>query len=325
MTHAVTLIPGSSPSDTPLSAAIVRVLGATGVDIAWERAALDDGKLNPDMLSSMKKTGRALMPYVPVDRDGGAVPPIVQLRRELGVFGNVRPVESVPGLETRHPDVDIIIVRETTEDIYANLEHESIDGVYESFKVTTEAACERITRYAFELAKRRGRKKVTIVHKANIMKKSDGLFLRTGQRVAKDFPGIEVEDVILDALCMKLVLYPERFDVVVCANLFGDIVADLCAGLVGGTTNSPSINVAEGVTVFTTGHGDSAAVAGTENANPVSTLFASVLMLRELGEDDAATKLMSATSKALEDGITPIGLGGDATTTGFADAVIERL
>lgn len=325
MTHSVTLIPGSSTEDTPITAAVVRVLAATGVDIAWERACLDHGELCEPLLASVRKTGQALMPYVPVNRDTGQVPPIVQLRRVLGVYGNIRPVEAVPGLHTRHPNVDIIIVRETTEDIYANLEHESIEGVYESLKVTTEAACERIARYAFELARRRGRKKVTIVHKANIMKKSDGLFLRTGKRVAEEYPGIEAEEVIVDALCMKLVLYPERFDVLVCANLFGDLVADLCAGLVGGTTNSPSVNVADGVKIFTVGHGDPVDVARTERANPVSLFFSSVLMLREFGENPAADRLMKATSDTLEAGVTPIALGGAATTTMFADAVVERL
>ncbi len=325
MSHAVTLIPGSSEDDTPLTAAIVRVLAATGVEITWERACLCDGQVDDELLRRIRRTGRALMPYVPVNRDRGAVPPIVELRRRLGVYGNVRPVETVPGLKTRHPNVDVIIVRETTEDIYANLEHESIEGVYESFKVTTDTACERITRYAFELARRRGRKKVTIVHKANIMKKSDGLFLRTGQRVAAAFPDIEVEDVIVDALCMKLVLHPERFDVVVCANLFGDIVADLCAGLVGGSTNCPSINVAPDAVVFTTGHGDPANINGTENANPVNFLFSCVLMLRELGENPAADRLMKATSDTLEAGVMPIVLGGEATTTAFTDAVVTRL
>jgi isocitrate dehydrogenase (NAD+) len=325
MAHQVTIIPGSSKNDTPLTAAIVRVLAATGVDIAWERACLENGELNEALLSSIRKTGRALLPYIPVDRDSGAVPPIVQLRRELKVYGNLRPVETVPGLHCRHTDVDIIIVRETTEDIYANLEHESIEGVYESFKVTTEAACERIAREAFELAKRRNRKKVTIVHKANIMKKSDGLFLRTGRRVAADYPEIEVEDVIVDALCMKLVLYPDRFDVLVCANLFGDIVADLCAGLVGGNPNCPSINIGEEATVYTMGHGAPAAIAETDRANPMNLLFAAVLLLRDLDENDAADKLMKATSDTLEAGILPIALEGKATASTFADAVIERL
>ncbi|HHH28164.1 MAG TPA: NAD-dependent isocitrate dehydrogenase, partial [Polyangiaceae bacterium] len=294
MAHPVTLIPGFTPDDTPLTRAVAEVVAATGTDIAWKRSGLDGG-VGDQVLADIKATGRALMPYVPVDRSRGAVPPIVELRRKLGVWGNLRPIETVPGLGGRHPDVDILIVRETTEDIYANLEHESIDGVYESFKVTTAKACERITRHAFELARRRGRKKVTIVHKANIMKKSDGLFLRTGQEVAEDFPDIEVEDVIVDALCMKLTLHPEWFDVVVCANLFGDIVADLCAGLVGGVPNCPSLNVADGANIYTVGHGDEPDVANTEKASPTSLFFSAVLMLRDLGENEAADKLMKAT------------------------------
>ncbi len=324
MPHDVTLIPGFSPDDTPLTKAVAAVVAATGAEISWRRTSLADG-VGDDVLDAIKSTGRALMPYVPVDRSRGAVPPIVELRRQLGVWGNLRPIETVPGLGGRHPDVDILIVRETTEDIYANLEHESIEGVYESFKVTTAKACERITRHAFELAKRRGRKKVTIVHKANIMKKSDGLFLRTGRKVAEEFPDIEVEDVIVDALCMKLALYPERFDVVVCANLFGDIVADLCAGLVGGAPNCPSLNVADGASIYTAGHGDKPDIATTENACPTSLFFSAVLMLRDLDEGEAADKLMKATSDTLEAGVRPIALGGEATVTAFAEAVAGRV
>lgn len=324
MPHHVTLIPGLSPDDTPLTRAVAEVVAATGVDITWNKTSLTDG-VNDEVVEAIKDTGRALMPYVPVDRGRGAVPPIVELRRALGVWGNLRPIETVPGLDGRHPDVDILIVRETTEDIYANLEHESIEGVYESLKVTTAKACERITRHAFELAKRRGRKKVTIVHKANIMKKSDGLFLRTGRKVAEDFPDIEVEDVIVDALCMKLALHPEWFDVVVCANLFGDIVADLCAGLVGGVPNCPSLNVADGASVYTVGHGDQPDIAHTEKACPTSLFFSAVLMLRDLDEGDAADKLMKATSDTLEAGDKPIALGGEATVTAFAEAVAGRM
>lgn len=325
MAHAVTLIPGFTPDDTPLTRAVTRVIEAAGVAIDWQRSCLSGGEVCDDLLEAIRSTKRALMPYVPVDRGGGALPPIVELRRRLEVWGNLRPIETVPGLDSRHPDVDIIVVRETTEDIYASLEHESIEGVYESFKVTTEKACERITRHAFELAERRGRDKVTIVHKANIMKKSDGLFLRTGMRVAEAFPNIEVEDVIVDALCMKLALHPEHFDVIVCANLFGDILADLCAGLVGGVPNSPSINVADDATIYTVGHGDQASVARTESACPTSLFFSAILMLRDLGESDAADRLMKATSDTLEAGVKPVALGGQAGATAFADAVAARL
>jgi isocitrate dehydrogenase (NAD+) len=325
MPHSVTLLVGPAGQDAPITQAVTRIVAAAGAKIDYKPTVIAGAEVTADTLQAVRATGRALMPYVPVDRAAGDVPPIVTLRRELGVWGNLRPVESVPGLGGRHPDVDILVVRETTEDIYANLEHESIEGVYESFKVTTAAACERIARHAFELAVRRGRKKVTIVHKANIMKKSDGLFLRTGQRVAEEFAGIEVEDVIVDALCMKLVLQPERFDVVVCANLFGDIVADLCAGLVGGRPNSPSINVADEATIYTVGHGDPADVANTEDACPTSLLFSAIILLRDLDENDAADRMMQAVSSTLESGTKPTALGGQATTTAFADAVIARL
>ena len=325
MAHAVTLVLGSTNEDSPLIAAITSIVAAAGADIQWERASLADGEVCAELLDTLKKNGRALMPYVPVNRTTGDVPPIVKLRRELGVFANIRPVQSVAGMTSRHQNVDLVVVRETTEDIYANLEHESIEGVYESFKVTTETACERIAHQAFKFATRTGRKKVTIVHKANIMKKSDGLFLRTGRRVAAEYPDIEVEDVIVDALCMKLVLYPQQFDVLVCANLFGDIVADLCAGLVGGPHNSPSINLAKDVTIYTVGHGDPADIAFTDNASPTGLLFSSILMLRDLGEQAAADRIMQATCKTLEGSTVPTAMGGQATTTEFAKALIASM
>lgn len=325
MAHTVTLIPGyESQDDTPLTTAVIRMLEATGVAFDWKRACLD-GSACGDVLTSVKETGRALMPYIPVDRARGDVPPIVQLRRELGVFANLRPVQSMPGLAKRHPDVDVLVVRETTEDVYANLEHASIEGVYESIKVTTEAACERIARHAFELARRMKREKVTVVHKANIMKKSDGLFLRVGRRVAEDYPSVEMEDVIVDALCMKLVLRPSDFDVLVCANLFGDIVADLCAGLVGGGDNCPSVNIADDARIYTVGHGQSAEAAASAEASATSLLFAGILMLRDLGEPAAADRLMKAASDTLEAGVLPPSAGGTATAAVFADAVVSRL
>ncbi|MCA9618400.1 MAG: NAD-dependent isocitrate dehydrogenase [Myxococcales bacterium] len=327
MAHAVTLIcpsMASGESQSPVASGVTRAIAATGVEIEWQRVGWQPNDIGA-VVARIRETGHALLPYLAFDRSRGEAAPIVSLRRALSVWGNIRPVECVPGLKTRHPAVDILVVRETTEDIYASLEHESIEGVYESLKVTTKAACERIARHAFELARARGREKVTIVHKANIMKKSDGLFLSTGRRVAEEFPDIEVEDMIVDALCMKLVLSPQRFDVLVCANLFGDIVADLCAGLVGGSHNSPSINIADGARVYTVGHGDPADVALTERASPTSLFFAAVLMLRDLGENGAADRLMKATSDALEQGHVPLALGGSATTTAFADAVVGLL
>jgi isocitrate dehydrogenase (NAD+) len=270
-----------------------------------------------NLLTSARKTGIMLMAYERGQRDTGELPPIVILRKELAVFANLRPLRTIPAIPARHKNVDLIVVRETTEDIYAHLEHESLPGVFESFKVTTEKACERIARYAYETAIRLGRKKVTIVHKANIMKLSDGMFLRVGRQVAAEFPQIETEDCIVDALCMKLIINPEQFDVLLCGNLFGDIVSDLCTGLVGGASNAPSINISENVAIFTAGHGDSQDLMGTGRGNPLTLLLPVISMLRHLGEVEAAARLEKAITAAIETGTKPFALGGEASLQTF--------
>lgn len=235
-----------------------------------------------------------IMGYQNVPQNG--LPYIVRLRKALDCYANIRPIQTMPGLPSRLPNVDILVVRESTEDIYAQLEHESIPGVFESLKVTTRAACERIARFAFETARDQGRAKVTIVHKANIMKKSDGMFLSVARSVAQEYPDIDVDDCIVDALCMKLVLHPEWFDVLLCGNLFGDIVSDLGAGLVGGTRNCPSINIGANTSVFTTGQ-------VPEDAVDLSLFQSTVLMLKHLGEQDAAQSLQRSIHAALLEGL----------------------
>lgn len=323
MGHDVTLVPGDSPAAL---AACRRILDASGVDLRWHEHATEEGRPTEALLDSANRTLAVLMGHQVGRRDKGEPAPIVHLRRALGVFANLRPVHGVEGIPTRFPDTDLVVVRETTEDIYASLEHESIPGTFESLKVTTRGGCERIARYAFDTARRLGRRKVTIVHKANIMKRSDGLFLSVAREIAREYPDIETEDCIVDALCMKLVRDPTQFDVLVCGNLFGDIVADLCAGLVGGRCNAPSINVGrEGGRLFTTGHGDLPEDRGTEHANPASLCFSGVLLLRHLGEHDAADRVMRALSSTLAAGIKARALGGSATAAEYADAVIARL
>ena len=290
MSYAVTLVPGDV-TGRAVTDAVKRMVAATGVTIDWEE--VPSGAVSDELIESALRTGMVLMDYQRGDRDRGGLAPIVELRKALQAFANVRPVQSVRGLPTRFDDVDIVIVRETTEDVYAHLEHESIPGTFESLKVTTQAACERIARHAFDYAREHGRKKVTVVHKANIMKKSDGLFLRTAREVAADYPDIEVEDRIVDALCMQLILYPERFDVLLAGNLFGDIVADLACGLVGGPANCPSITVAPGVRVFSAPQDHS----GDGGGNPLAVAWPAVILLRHLGEVPAADALM----RALED------------------------
>lgn len=326
MAHPVTLLPGEAGESTRFVDETLRILEATGVEIDWEVHPTRNHELTEAFVDSARETGVVLLPFLRGRRDEGLPAPIVQIRRAFNVFANIRPVHSLEGFADRFTGVDVMVVRETTEDIYTSLEHESIKGMFEGLKVTTEAACERIARYGFDLASRMGRKKVTTVHKANIMKKSDGLFLRTAQRVAEDYPEIEHEDRIVDALCMQLTMYPERFDVLLCANLFGDIVADLAAGLVGGRANCPSVNVGQdGVQIFTVGHGDALSIANSDSGNPMSLLFSAVLMFREIGEHKAADRLMDAVQRCLTAGVLPMASGGNATLREFSDAVRERL
>ena len=326
MAHDVTLLPGEAGGNPRILDATLELIAATGVEIAWDVHPTRDHELTDAFLASARRTGLVLLPFLRGKRDVGLPAPIVQIRRALGCYANVRPVHALPGLNERFPELDVIVVRETSEDIYTGFEHESVKGMFEGLKVTTEAACERIARYAFELARAQGRRKVTTVHKSNIMKKSDGLFLRTAQRVATEYPDIEHDERIVDALCMQLVMYPERFDILLCANLFGDIVADLAAGIGGGRGNCPSMNhSSEGVRIFSVGHGDDLDVENSERANPMSLLFSSVLMLRELGEADAADRLMAAVTGALEAGVRPVLSGGSADLATFSAAVRERL
>ena len=314
----VTAVFGDSP-DT--FRRVQRLLAAAGAELQWDEPS--EGATYSAMLASAKRTGLALVGFA--QWRGQGLPPSVVLRDELGVFSQHRPIRPLAGVPSRHEDVDLVVVRETTEDVYAHLEHESIPGVFESLKVTTEAACARIARHAFEMARGSGRQRVTVVHKANIMKLSDGMFLRVAKAVAEDFPEITCDDVIVDALCMKLVLDPSAFDVLLCGNLFGDIVADLCAGLVGGASNAPSINFGDGITLFTAGHGDPADVDGSDLANPLPVLLPAVHLLRHIGQDGEAERLHDATAATLEAGVRPQAIGGQASASAFCEAIEARL
>lgn len=318
MSHEVTAVYGDVPHTF---ARVQQLVKAAGAEITWDEPSAS--ATHADMLRSAAHTKTALVGYQ--HANGGGLPPAVVLRDELGVYAQHRPIRPLPGVPVRHHDVDLVVIRETTEDVYAHLEHESIQGVFESLKVTTEQACDRIARHAFEVARQTGRQKVTIVHKANIMKLSDGMFLRVAKQVASDFPDIECEDVIVDALCMKLVIDPSQFEVLVCGNLFGDIVADLCAGLVGGATNAPSINFGSAATLFTAGHGDTPEIDGTDQANPLPVLLPAVHLLRHLGLHSEAERLHDATAAALEAGPLPKALGGKVTFEQFCTAIEARL
>ncbi len=319
MSVPVTLVAGDSSA---LLESVQSLIDASGADIAWEVPS----ETQEALVASAQRTRAVLVGWRRGGRDAGELPPAVILREALGVVAQRRIVRTVPGLPARVDPIDLVIIRETTEDLYAHLEHESIPGVFESLKVTTRGAVERIARHAMQYAVDHGRKKVTIVHKANIMKLSDGMFLRTALEVAADFPTLEVDDFIVDALCMRLVLDPSRFDVLVCNNLYGDIVADACAGLAGGRGNAPSENVtADGVVLFTSGHGDILEHAGTERANPLVLLVPALLLLRHIDMAAEADRLEHAIGAALLGGSLPVACGGDAGWPEVCGAVERAL
>ncbi len=323
MSHAVTLLPGDwiGPECTEVAKVVV---AAAGVDVSWETFT-PDGALSPELLESARRTRFVLMNRLASKRVEGRLPAGVALRKELGLWGQLRHVRNLPGVSARFQDVDLVVVRETSEDIYTGFEHETAPGVYESVKVTTQAACARIARRAFELARAEGRQRVTIVHKSNIMKKSDGLFLRTAQRVAQGFPDIACDEVIVDALCMKLVRWPHSFDVLLCGNLFGDIVSDLAAGLAGGINVAGSIGVGDEVTLFENPHGKCPELVGTGLANPLPTLLNAVELLRALGEPQASDRIRAAILGALEAGLHTADKGGTDGCAQVQAAVLSRL
>jgi isocitrate dehydrogenase (NAD+) len=257
---------------------------------------------------------------------GGFTSVNVGLRKALNLYANLRPVCNIPSVPSRYEGIDIVIVRENTEDLYAGLEHEIVPGVVTSLKVITEAASTRIARFAFEYARRHGRQRVTVVHKANIMKMGDGLFLESVRRVATGFPDITCDDRIVDAACMHLVMNPTQFDVLLMPNLYGDIVSDLCAGLVGGLGVVPAANLGAGIGVFEAVHGSAPDIAGKSVANPTALLLSGVLMLRHLGEDAIADRVMRALRAVLAEGeVLTRDLGGRASTIAFTEAICRRL
>lgn len=325
MTPLVTLIPGDGPGPE-IARAVQRIIEAAGGELRWDVQELaEDGSIPEAVLGSIEQSRLALMGYHGGHRAHGQQPAIVRLRRKLGLFANHRPVRNLPGIPSRYAQVDLLLIRETTEDIYAALEHRSMHGVFESLKVTTEASCRRILRHAFEAARSLGRRKLTLVHKANIMKLSDGMFLRLGQQIATDYPDLEQNDVIVDALCMKLVADPHQFDVLVAGNLFGDIVGDVCAGLVGGVANCPSINIGEGATVYHAPHGEARELEGTGHASPLTLLHSARVMLRQLGQHQPADGIREAMQQTLLSGVRPHDLGGHSSCSEVRDAIIARL
>ena len=330
--HTITLIPGDGIGPE-IVAATVRIIEATGVDIEWETQILGAqaqekfGTTLPDnTIDSIKRNKVALKgpQMTPVGKGFTSVN--VGLRKALDLYANVRPIKTLPNVPSRYSDIDLVIVRENTEGLYAGLEHTVVPGVVEGLKIVTEKASTRIARYAFEYARANGRKKVTCVHKANIMKLSDGLFLECFENVAKEYPEIEADNKIVDNCCMQLVIKPEQFDVLVLENLYGDIVSDLCAGLIGGLGLAPGANIGEQGAVFEAVHGSAPDIAGQGIANPTAILMSALLMLRHLGEQDAANRIEKAMLEVYAEGkyITR-DLGGTAKTDDFARAICEKV
>lgn len=321
--HRVTILPGAWVGPE-ICAVMQDVISAAGVEIDWQSFdAVDDV---PDaLLASARETGRVVRARMSGVRTTGQLPPVVLLRQTLGSWCMTRHIRALPSAPARFPDIDVVVIREASEGIYTGMEHAVADGVFEAIKVTTQAACERIARHAFEWARANGRKKVSIVHKSNIMKKSDGLFLRTAQRVAADYPDIETDEVIVDALCMRLVRWPMQFDVLLTGNLFGDIVSDLCSGLAGGLTASATTTLCDGVTLFENPHGKAPELMGRDLANPIPMVQTGVLLLRDLGETEAADRVDAAIAALAASGCQTADQGGDARCSEVRDALVAHL
>ncbi len=334
MTHTITLIPGDGIGPE-VTDAVLRILSSAAVSIEWERheaglLAVQRGgtPLPTELIDSIRRNKVALKGPVTTPVAEGFPSVNVGLRKTLDLYASLRPVWNLPGVQARYSNVDLVIVRENTEDLYAGLEHQVVPGVVESLKIITERASTRIATFAFEYARRHKRRRVTAIHKANIMKLGDGLFLESTRVVARAYPDIQYDERIIDATCMQLVLDPSRFDVLVMPNLYGDIVSDLCAGLVGGLGVVGAANLGSDIGVFEAVHGSAPDIAGKNVANPTALLLSAVLMLRHIDEADAADRVMQALSRVLIRGeIRTRDLGGTATTSEFAEAVcgeVER-
>jgi isocitrate dehydrogenase (NAD+) len=332
MTHRITLIPGDGIGPE-VSAAVLRIIEAARVRVEWERFVVGGhaqdvtGSSLPDeVIESVRRNRVALKGPVATPIGSGFESVNVRLRKTLDLYANLRPVRNLPGVQSRFGDVDLVIVRENTEGLYSGLEHEVVPGVVESLKIMTEKACTRIAVFAFEFAKKFGRKKVTVVHKANIMKKSDGLFLQCFRKVAVDYPTIEHDEKIVDNLCMQLVMNPHQFDMLLMENLYGDIVSDLAAGLVGGLGVVPSANLGEKAALFEAVHGTAPDIAGKNLANPTALLMSAIMMLRHIDEQPAADRIEAALNKVVEkrEKVTR-DLGGKSSTHEFTDAIIAAL
>ena len=332
MTHKVTLIPGDGIGPE-VTRAVVRILEATGVKFEWDEYAAGadafekHGEYVPKALyESIERNKLALKGPVTTPVGGGFTSINVALRKKFELYVNFRPIKNLPGLETRYPGVDLIIVRENTEGEYVGLEHEVVPGVMTSLKVITEKGSTRIAKWAFEYARKQKRKKVHAIHKANIMKLSDGLFLKCARNIAKGFPEITYGEHIIDNTCMQLVTNPYQYDTLLLPNLYGDIVSDLCAAFVGGLGLVPGANLGEDAAIFEAVHGTAPDIAGKDIANPTALLQSAVLMLRHIDETNAADRIQAALEQVYTEGKTLTrDVHGTAGTSAFTDAVIAAL
>jgi isocitrate dehydrogenase (NAD+) len=330
--HTITLIPGDGIGPE-VSGAVVKILESAGLQVEWEShlagvLALEQhgSPLPNELLDSIKRNKVALKGPVTTPVGGGFTSVNVGLRKALELFANLRPVWNIPSVPSRYEGVDLVIVRENTEDLYSGLEHEVIPGVVESLKIITDEASTRVATFAYQYARKHKRKRVTAVHKANIMKMGDGLFLRCVQKVGKSYPDIVSDDRIVDAACMHLVMNPAQFDILLLPNLYGDIVSDLCAGLVGGLGVVPAANLGVEIGVFEAVHGSAPDIAGKSVANPTALLLSAVLMLRHIDEGEIADRVVNALNGVLAEGkVKTRDLGGTASTIEFTDAICRRL
>jgi isocitrate dehydrogenase (NAD+) len=332
MAHKVTLIPGDGIGHEVMDA-VIRILEASGVKFDWEtiQAGAEAYEkyheyIPKELSQSIERTRVALKGPITTPIGGGFASINVQLRKQFELYSNFRPIYNLPHIPTRYPNVDLIIVRENTESLYSGIEHEVVPGVVESLKIITEKASTRIARFAFEYARKNHRKKIHAIHKANIMKLSDGLFLRCSRNVAKEYPEITYGEHIVDNTCMQLVMNPYQYDVLVMENLYGDIISDLCAAFVGGLGLVPSANLGDSCAIFEAVHGSAPDIAGKNMANPTALLRSSLLMLKHLGEHEAEAKIKKALDNVYRtrEKLTK-DVGGQAGTSQFADSVIEEM
>lgn len=332
MKHTITLIPGDGIGPE-ISSATTRILESAGAEIEWETFSAGQNAIErfgdplpTELLDSIVRNKVALKGPITTPIGTGFASINVRLRRELDLYANLRPAKNLPGIASRYGDVNLVVVRENTEDLYSGLEHIVVPGVVESLKIITEKACTRVSKFACEYAIREKRKRVTAVHKANIMKLSDGLFLDCFYRVALDYPVLAADDRIVDNACMQLVMNPQQFDVLLMENLYGDIISDLAAGLVGGLGTVPSANIGADAAVFEAVHGSAPDIAGKNLANPLAMLRSALMMLRHLGETAIADRISQALRRIFtEQDVRTRDLGGSASTSEFTEAVIGAL